>query len=460
MTASPRSFAAWFSDVKSWDVRSTGLRLIKVCHWPTIRLGSVSAIRFEIIPDSDIKAGSVDLLDRISFDAGEVHSGKRRETRMTQYRACSGDIVVSKINARKRAIGIVAPGKDIGITIHFRALKPEPLRVDSQFLWLALRSSFCTNQFLSETGGIGKGEISESRLLEIEVPLPPLASQKAIIAHWRKAREKIAVAEENARIIEAEMDAQFLADLGLRPPATSTAPKCFAIHWTDTARWGVNAVRDEMRRPNSSGAKFPIVRLSQVLADLENGWSPKCFPRPATDQEWGVLKLGAVSFGVFNPAENKALPASLRPRTDCEIRVGDMLISRANITRLVGACALVEETPPRLLLCDKIFRAVWRKPENIDKQFLTTVLKIPHVRWQIENKVTGGSPTMKNITKPNLLSLEFPLPPIPIQRQIMEKMATCRARIARERETARTLAIQVEADIEAYLLGTKKVGVA
>ena len=67
---------------------------------------------------------------------------------------------------------------------------------------------------------------------------------------------------------------------------------------------------------------------------------------------------------------------------------------------------------------------------------------------------------MKNITKPNLLALEFPLPPLTPQRRIMDKVAAGRSGIARERETAQTLARQIEVDMEAYLLGTKKVGTA
>ena len=44
-----------------------------------------------------------------------------------------------------------------------------------------------------------------------------------------------------------------------------------------------------------------------------------------------------------------------------------------------------------------------------------------------------------------------------LQRRIMKKIAEGRSRIARERELARSVARQIEEDVEAYLLGTKKV---
>ena len=53
----------------------------------------------------------------------------------------------------------------------------------------------------------------------------------------------------------------------------------------------------------------------------------------------------------------------------------------------------------------------------------------------------------------------FPLrlPPLDVQRRIMEKVAVDRSRIARERETVRAVARQIEADMEGYLPGTKRV---
>lgn len=80
----------------------------------------------------------------------------------------------------------------------------------------------------------------------------------------------------------------------------------------------------------------------------------------------GFLNMGAVSFGVFDAGQNKAIPTKLAAQPDLEVKVGDLLISRANITRLVGACALVRQTRPGLMLCDKVFRAVWRDPSPVD----------------------------------------------------------------------------------------------
>ncbi len=185
-----------------------------------------------------------------------------------------------------------------------------------------------------------------------------------------------------------------------------------------------------------------------MIADLENGWSPKCLDRPAEPGEWGVLKLGAVSFGTFNELENKALPSQLRPRPALEVKPSEVLVSRANISRLVGATALIRETRPQLLLCDKIFRMVWRKRSPITPEFVTEVLRIGYVRRQIETKLTGTSPTMKNISKPSLLSLTFPLPPLDVQRDLTKALDAGRADAVRLRSEAITVRTNARAAFE------------
>ena len=118
--------------------------------------------------------------------------------------------------------------------------------------------------------------------------------------------------------------------------------------------------------------------------------------------------MGAVSFGYFDERQNKALPVDLQPDIRFEVRSGDFLMSRANTTELVGACAIVEQTRHRLLLCDKIFRFHFRKDVKIEPRWLDHALKAPALREQIEKKASGTSSTMKNISKEKVFDLLLP----------------------------------------------------
>lgn len=395
-----QAFGILFQDLRDfWEVRSIRISLTNRCEWNTVRLGDVSQMRFEVVPEQELQTGKTQMLDRISFDEGKIFSGKRTVTKMTQYRARPNDIVVSKINARKRAIGIVPAGNDIGITIHFRALIPDTSKVETKFLWLALRNPFCTNQFDVETGGIGKGEISEERLLNIRVPFPPIDEQKRIIAAWQQAQVKAAKAQQRVEEIKREVQERILSDLGLLKSQKTKQKKYFAISWESVSRWGVNANSLNQEISVHTG-RFPVVRLRDVIKDLQNGWSPKCLDRPVQDNEWGVLKLGAVSYGIFDPLANKALPKDTNPRLDYEVKKGDVLISRSNTLALVGASAFVNTDIERITIPDLIFRVIWKDNSLVHGDYLATVLQTPALRTQIESSANGTSPTMKKVTKP------------------------------------------------------------
>jgi restriction endonuclease S subunit len=114
---------------------------------------------------------------------------------------------------------------------------------------------------------------------------------------------------------------------------------------------------------------------------------------------------------------------------------------------------VVREDDPTVLYPDIIIRV----------RFNDTVLP-DYVREVVQSSV-GRSYFLSNartavgmwkIGAEDIRTFPLPLPPLYIQRHIMEKVADGRSRIARERETAGAVARQIEADKE-YLLGTRRV---
>ena len=367
------------------------------------------------------------------------------------FAAYPGDVVFSKIDARNGAIGVLQEGiAKAVVTSEFPVFVPAPDRLDGGFVKLVLRTgNFLAALRLKASGTSGRKRITPDAFADLHIPLPPLDEQRAIVAAHRAALARAADLEREADEGEARAMEAFEAALGFGPPAPLPERPVFIASFRDLDRWSHEGIlRRIVGGDMVLASPYPIVQLRDVIADLENGWSPKCYDRPAEPGEWGVLKLGAVSFGVFNPEENKALPRHLEPRPHLEVNPGELLISRANITRLVGAIALIGETRPKLMLCDKIFRVVSREPTPVDTAFLAEVLRISDVRRQVEANVTGTSPTMKNISKPALMGLSFPFPPKPEQIAMAKALAGARADAASLREKARKERTGAWADLE------------
>jgi len=178
------------------------------------------------------------------------------------------------------------------------------------------------------------------------------------------------------------------------------------------------------------------IELGSILYGIEAGKNLRCEERPPLDHELGVVKVSAVTWGRFDPLESKTLPPSYSPPEKARIRLGDLLISRANTIELVGAVVLVDQEPKGLFLSDKILRLV---VDEDAKKWVLWFLRSPFGRKQIEELATGNQHSMRNISQDALRRIRLPFPPVENRRALIERVESGFARIDRlEAEIART----------------------
>lgn len=167
---------------------------------------------------------------------------------------------------------------------------------------------------------------------------------------------------------------------------------------------------------------WKLTAVKYVVESMSQGWSPQCDNYPAEDGEWGVLKVGCVNGGIFNPAENKRLPDELEPDPGLAIKQSDLLISRANTRELVGSAAVAVSDYPWLMLCDKLYR-LRLNAERVAPEFLALYLGSSAPRSQIELAASGASDSMQNISQSVVMDMPLPLPPVGEQEAILRLLS-------------------------------------
>ncbi|MEB6633433.1 restriction endonuclease subunit S [Kluyvera cryocrescens] len=151
-------------------------------------------------------------------------------------------------------------------------------------------------------------------------------------------------------------------------------------------------------------------RLGDLAIGSEAGWSPQCEPHPRNGDDWGVLKISSVTWGEFNPEENKALPVKLEPRQEYEVKGKDFLLSRANTSELVARSVVVPQTVPKhLMLSDKIIR--FQFSDLLDVNYINIVNNSMLSREYYGMVAGGTSASMKNVTRNQVSLLPVALPP-------------------------------------------------
>jgi type I restriction enzyme, S subunit len=245
--------------------------------------------------------------------------------------------------------------------------------------------------------GSAQPKLNADRLQRLKITLPPLAEQKRIAA----------IAQKADRLRRTRRYALQLGDTYLQ----SVFLEMFGNPVTNPKGWDV-------------------VDLDSQIERIDSGWSPVCEESPRTSSnQWAVLRLGAVTWGIYQPNDNKLLPPDLEPRPELEVQKGDILITRKNTIELVSACALVHQTPPRLMLPDTIFRFCFKKSGELKSEYLWGLFNEKSFRKKIQSLATGTAGSMPNISKEKFLGIVLPLPPFPLQEkfaQIVQKFERLR----------------------------------
>ncbi len=305
-----------------------------------------------------------------------------------------GDVLLSKIVPHIRRSWVVgaASGRRLiasGEWIVFRSSE-----FHSPYISQFLTSDKFHSQFMNTVSGIG-GSLLRARpshVGKIETPLPSLEDQKRIAYLLSKVEGLIAQRKQHLQQLDDLLKSVFLDMFG-------------------------DPIRNE-----KGWDKKPF---SELLTGIESGKSPMCEARPADIDEWGVLKLGAVTSCFYKEGDNKALPVDIPPHSIVEVKVGDVLFSRKNTYELVAACAYVFETRPKLLLPDLIFRLAIRDNVELNPIYLWQLLISQSQRRAIQSTASGAAGSMPNISKANLNQIRVPCPPILIQNtfaQIVSKI--------------------------------------
>lgn len=179
------------------------------------------------------------------------------------------------------------------------------------------------------------------------------------------------------------------------------------------------------------------VRLGEIIKDSpRNGYSPK-----AVDFETPIktLKLGAVTYGIFDASEFKYINEEIPKDAHCWLKNGDILIERSNSIEYVGICAIYTGKDDEFMYPDLLMR--FRTQDILSKQYIHTALISPFNRSYFMNSAKGAQKTMPKINQDCVVNTMIPLPPLKEQDAIVNKVETLLAKVVElekqitERET-------------------------
>lgn len=188
------------------------------------------------------------------------------------------------------------------------------------------------------------------------------------------------------------------------------------------------------------------IALKRVGVRVTQGWSPQAEERPPEGEEAGVLKLSAVSTGVFLPDRAKALAGTRSgDRERYAVHSGNLLMVRASGSlSLLGRVCIVDKEPDRALLYPDIVYRLECENSALPADVLIELLGTPQGRDALEMVKRGAA--NNKIRLEDVRNLVLPIPGASQLARIAETGARLRPAIRR----GQALGVQVRERLAEY----------
>ena len=334
------------------------------------------------------------------------------------------DVLLCKINPRINRVWRVTGHTENPLIASSEWIIFRNKNLSSKYMMYCMRSEYFRKYMLSNVSGVG-GSLMRAQPKHVRsypIPLPSLDEQERIVTRIESLFAKLDEAKEKAEAVLDSYETRKAAILH----------KAFTGELT--AKW---------REEKGIGKDSWILKtLDTLIKKIEAGKSFRCEERPPLAHEVGVVKVSAVTWGVFNEQESKTCLNDTYYNENYQIKKGDLLFSRANTIDLVGKFVIVDNVIKKLMLSDKILRIT--TTSDITQNYLFLFSNTRNYRVQIESLASGNQDGMRNVSQKNLLKVQIPLPSIAEQKEITRILDTLLEKEQQSKAAAEAVLEQID----------------
>ena len=379
-------------------------------QWEQIYLGELAALKTgpfgSTLHKSDYRTGGIPIVNPMHIVGGKIVPSSastiapEMAERLSEFRLQRGDVVLGRRGEMGRCA--VVGEAEHGWLCGTGSLIVRPgTALDPHYLQRFLSSPAVVSRLGKASVGSTMVNLNQRILLELEVPTPPLIEQKRIADKLDAVLAQVDACRERLDRVQALLKHFRQAVLAA------------AISGKLTEEW-----REER---NKDGSTWEDTSVGTLIRGIEAGINFQCEERPPAPDERGLVKISAVTWGVYDDNESKTLPPTREVPEATRIVVGDFLLSRANTLELVGACVLVDKVTRPVYLSDKVLRLVMSEEY---KKWLLFWLRSQNGRKQIEQLASGNQLSMRNLSQANLKTIAVRLPPSDERAEIVRRVET------------------------------------
>ena len=402
-------------------------------QWKKVKIGDIFAIEKGSLQSSKNTEGEYDFITAAA--EWKTHNSYDHDCEAIVYAvAASGSL------GRAHYVN----GKFIASDLCFILTEKDKNKYPINFLFYQIVFEMLRDEIVSKTG-TSKESINRGNFSNYEIPYFSIEFQLANYQRFVDAKNQIKSLNEESEkqkeylkqlrqsILQQAIEGKLTADWRKQNPVQKGNPdydaealfeKIKKERVSDKKQKVLSPITDE-EKPFKIPEGWKWIRLGEIIKEPpRNGYSPK-----AVDFETPIktLKLGAVTYGIFDPNEYKYINEEIPKDAYCWLKNGDFLIERSNSVEYVGICAIYTGKDNEFMYPDLLMR--FKTQDILSKQYIHTALISPFNRSYFMSSAKGAQKTMPKINQECVVNTMIPLPPLKEQEKIVNKVETLLAKV-------------------------------
>jgi type I restriction enzyme S subunit len=266
-----------FMEVQEWSVQFLQESNIKYNNaYPLVPIGkflSRNKTQIEVQDDVKYKRPTIKT-NNGGICLRDIKVGNEIGTK-NQFLIKEGQFLLSKIDARNGAFGVVPHDCDKGIiTGNFWTFDVDYSQVNPFFLSLVTTTkAFINFAERASNGTTNRHYLQEDKFLKEKIPLPSIEEQNALVSAYEAQINQAETLKKQATNIEANIEKYLLDTLGIEQTTTKKHDNkngfLQMVRFKNMERWDV---WNNTQALNSS--KFSIIKLGDIINDIATGTTP------------------------------------------------------------------------------------------------------------------------------------------------------------------------------------------
>lgn len=420
---------ATFSGLFNWSTRY--LQKSKIAfnqRFPLVKLSSfLSRSKFGVVIQDNtiyrrvtirVRNGGVIPRDEV---VGSIIGTKK------QFVVSKGQFIISKIDARNGAMGIVPQELDGAVvTQDFLAYNIDEEKINSQYLVLVSTTKqfvdFCQN---CSSGTTNRQRVDEAKFLNIKIPLPSIQEQNELVKQFTDVNSDADLMDSQRRDAELYLTEYINDVLGLefsKKNENSSSQLCF-VRFHNTVRWDA----DSLLGVQQISSKYPLCPLQECISVFmrdDNKLSLRVDTQNTPQDKYRYIGMETVLKEIGR--------LEVEAEHLMEIK-GEKIKSQA--LRLPKGYFIYGKLRPYLnkywynntdydnIICSSEFFVFKVKPE-INIEYFKAIISSGFIQAQLADQMSGAR--MPRINEEIFLNLQVPIPPISLQREIAGRIVKTR----------------------------------